>query len=343
MVDNLKKYIPRLIAWEITQSCNLKCVHCRASATDKRSHEELGTDAARQFLKSVSEIGRPIIILTGGEPLLREDLFELADMAHGFGLPCVLATNGTLISEKIADRIKKSPIRRVSISIDGANATDHDSFRGVDGAYDAAMLGIGKLRDIGVEFQINSTITNRNSDQLEKLADLSINLGATAFHIFLLVPTGRGILLKDESVSAREYENILHRFYKLSQNFPLETKATCAPHYYRIVNQLGGDMSGITKGCLGGTGFCFVSYKGDVCPCGYLPLVAGNIKTQDFKDIWFNSKLFLDLRDDTKLVGKCGICKYVKFCGGCRARAYSATGDYLSAEPLCIYNPGGAE
>ena len=337
MAENLKKFIPRLIAWEITQSCNLKCAHCRASATEKRSKEELSGDSARQFLKSVSEIGHPIIILTGGEPLLREDLFELADMAHGYCLPCVLATNGTLLTDTIAQKIKNSPIKRVSISIDGATANDHDSFRGVSGAYDAAILGIKKLKQAGVDFQINTTITNRNSDQLERIADFAYNLKAVAFHIFLLVPTGRGIMLKNEAVSAAEYENILHRFYKLDQRIPLEMKATCAPHYYRIVKQIGGEMPGITKGCLGGTGFCFVSYKGDVCPCGYLPLVAGNIKSQDFKDIWFNSKLFLDLRDDSKLGGKCGICKYVKFCGGCRARAYSATGDYLSEEPLCIY------
>ncbi|MGA1868276.1 MAG: radical SAM protein [bacterium] len=341
MSDNSKIYIPRLIAWELTQACNLQCVHCRASATDERSDEEIRGDEAFQFLKSVSEVGHPVIIFTGGEPLLRDDLFDLVDMTNQLALPCVLATNGTLITERIAQKIKESAIKRVSISLDGATAEEHDKFRGVRGAFTGALRGIENLTKSDVEFQINTTITKRNSAQLESIADLAIHLKAAAYHIFLLVPTGRGSQIGDEAISASQYERILQHFYRLSLKLPLQMKATCAPHYYRIVKQHGGVMKGMTKGCLGGTGFCFVSYRGDVCPCGYLPVVAGNIRSVNFKEIWNSSALFQDLRDLDRLKGKCGICEYKLFCGGCRARAYSDTGDYLSQEPLCSYQPRG--
>lgn len=346
---------PRLIAWELTQSCNLRCVHCRASATEGRSEEELSTEEAERFVESLSELGHPIIILTGGEPLLRDDVFQLARKATGFGLRAVLATNGTMIDETIARKIVASGIKRVSISLDGPDAASHDNFRGVSGAFDLALKGIEELKRAGMEFQINTTITKRNCHLIEAMAWFTLNSGAKALHIFLLVPTGRGKDLAKEAISAVEYEKVLHEFYDLSQRIPLEMKATCAPHYYRIVSQKEKGkgagkalshgrkqgLSAMTRGCLGGTGFCFISSKGDVCPCGYLPIVAGNIREKSFKEIWYNAPLFQDLRDLTKLKGKCGRCEYHMVCGGCRARAYSQLGDYLEEEPLCIYQPHG--
>ncbi len=344
---------PRLIAWELTQACNLRCLHCRASATEQRSEAELSGQEALRFVETLPELGSPILIFTGGEPLLRDDLFELAYKASSLGLRAVLATNGTLIDARAARQIASCGIKRVSVSIDGPDSATHDSFRGLSGAFDRAISGIDEIKKTGVEFQINTTITRRNYNLINSISELALRLGAKALHIFLLVPTGRGKELSEEAITAVEYERTLQGFYHLEQNIDLELKATCAPHYYRIVKQnkkgrdAGKDMhhthshgfSTMTRGCLGGTGFCFISSKGDVCPCGYLPVVAGNIKDTPFKDIWYEAPLFKELRDLTRLKGKCGRCEYKVVCGGCRARAYKQWGDYLAEEPLCIYQP----
>ena len=343
---------PRLIAWELTQSCNLRCLHCRASATKEKSREELSLEEGIKFIESLPEVGCPILILTGGEPLMRQDVFQLAQKASDLGLRVVLATNGTMIDDVIAKNIVSSGIKRVSISLDGPDARSHDNFRGVSGAFNQAIKGIDALKRVGLEFQINTTITKRNYHQIEDMARLAMDLGARALHIFLLVPTGRGKDLADEAISAVDYEKVLHEFYDLSKRIPMEMKATCAPHYYRIVSQKEKDQltggisahgqhgfSAMTRGCLGGTGFCFISYKGDVCPCGYLPVIAGNIREKSFKEIWDHAPLFQDLRDLSKLKGKCGRCEFRMVCGGCRARAYNQFGDYLAEEPLCIYKP----
>lgn len=345
---------PRLIAWELTQYCNLQCIHCRASATQDRSGEELTTQEAMDFVKAISDIGRPILILTGGEPLIREDVFDISIKATSLGLRVVLATNGTLIDAQKAEKIASSGIKRVSVSLDGPDATSHDSFRGVSGAFERAVNGINELKMAGIAFQINTTITRRNSHLLQEMADLAMKLEASALHIFLLVPTGRGKEMADEAISATAYERVLNEFYRLSKSIDLDLKATCAPHYYRIVSQKEGTrgiiqgekggnegFSTMTRGCLGGTGFCFVSHRGDVCPCGYLPVVAGNIREKPFKEVWYNAPLFKDLKDLSRLKGKCGVCEYRVLCGGCRARAYDKWGDYMAEEPLCIYKPKG--
>jgi len=345
---------PRLIAWELTQTCNLHCLHCRASATEERSMEELTPEEAEQFVTSLLDLGRPILILTGGEPIMRQDVFSLARLATDIGLRVVLATNGTMIDGVIAPKIAACGIKRVSISLDGPDVPSHDQFRGLAGAFERAVQGIENLKGAGVEFQINTTVTKRNAHLIGAMSRLALDLGAKALHIFLLVPTGRGKDLENEAISAADYERVLHEFYDLSQRTTLQMKATCAPHYYRIVAQKergtqttmgsasqGHGFSSMTRGCLGGTGFCFVSFKGDVCPCGYLPLVAGNIRKASLKEIWYNAPLFRDLRDLSLLKGKCGGCEFRVVCGGCRARAFNQSGDYLGEEPLCIYQPRG--
>jgi heme b synthase len=318
--------------------------------------EELTPEEAERFVRSLPDLGRPILILTGGEPLMRRDVFSLARLATDIGLRVVLATNGTMIDETVAPEIATSGIKRVSISLDGPDASSHDRFRGVSGAFDRAVQGIENLKGAGVEFQINTTITKRNAHLIEEMTRLALDLDARALHIFLLVPTGRGKDLENEAISAADYERVLHEFYDLSKRTNLQMKATCAPHYYRIVAQKergsktamgseshGHGFSSMTRGCLGGTGFCFVSFKGEVCPCGYLPLVAGNIRTASLKEIWYNAPLFRDLRDLSLLKGKCGGCEFKMVCGGCRARAFNQSGDYLGEEPLCIYQPRGVK
>jgi AdoMet-dependent heme synthase len=351
MLDQKIDSTLRLIAWEFTQKCNLNCLHCRGSATSTASSEELSLSESRSFIDSLEDFNNaPIVIFSGGEPLIREDSFEVIEYASHRGLRVVLATNGVLVDHDKAKTLKKIGVQRASISLDGSNEESHDSFRGLTGAFRGAMAGIEELKRVELPFQINTTITRRNLDEIEDIAELAIRIKAQALHIFLLVPTGRGKDLEGDAISAAEYEKVLRWFHEFGRKYPIQVKATCAPHYYRIVHQLSGTLpashaphglSSYSRGCLGGTGFCFVSYKGDVCPCGYLPLVAGNIREQRLSKIWAEAPLFLDLRNPDKLKGKCGRCEYRWICGGCRARAYTMSGDHLAEEPLCIYHPRG--
>lgn len=340
----------RLVAWEITRNCNLSCVHCRASATLGPYTGELDTEACLRLLDQIAETGTPIVILTGGEPLLRPDIFEIAAYGTDKGLRMVMAPNGTLITETSAGQMANAGIRRISISLDGATKESHDRFRGIDGAYDGALRGIDYAKAAGIEFQINTTITKANLEQIPEIQKLAVELGAVAHHIFLLVPTGRGKYILDQEITAEEYEETLNWFYEQREKTPLQLKATCAPHYYRILRQKAKKegksvsfkthgLDAVTRGCLGGTGFCFISHKGIVQPCGFLNLNCGDITKTSFADIWHHSEEFLSLRNFDNLKGKCGRCEYRKVCGGCRARAYEATGDYLAEEPLCSFQP----
>ena len=340
----------RLVAWETTRNCNLACMHCRASATQGPFSGELDTGASFRLLDQIAQVGKPIIILTGGEPLLRTDIFDIAKYGTDKGLRMVMAPNGTLITENIAKQMADSGIQRISISLDGATQESHDRFRGVDGAFEGALRGIRLAKDAGIEFQINTTITKTNLHEIPKIQDLAVKLGAVAHHIFLLVPTGRGKYIVDQEISAIEYERTLNWFYDQKEKTPLQLKATCAPHYYRILRQRTKQegksvtfkthgMDAMTRGCLGGTGFCFISHQGIVQPCGFLDVNCGDITRTSFADIWNHSDIFLSLRNFDELKGKCGACEFKKVCGGCRARAYEATGDFLAEEPLCSYQP----
>jgi heme b synthase len=339
-----------MVAWEVTRSCNLACIHCRASAKYGPYAGELTTDEGLRLLDAIAAVSKPVIILTGGEPLLRPDIFEIAAYGGSKGLRMVLATNGTLVTEQIAGDMLRAGIKRVSISIDGMNAEMHDAFRNVAGAFAGALTGIEAMKDAGMEFQINTTITKANLDQLPGIMDLAVRLGAAAHHIFLLVPTGRGKEMSEQAISPDEYEDTLNWFYEKSLNCPIQLKATCAPHYYRILEQRKGKqltrttgaentLHSVTRGCLGGSSFCFISHTGQVQPCGYLEVDCGQIKEKSFRDIWNSSPVFSDLRDLNKYKGKCGRCEFIRVCGGCRARAYEITGDYLAPEPFCIYEP----
>jgi heme b synthase len=340
----------RLVAWETTRNCNLNCVHCRAAATSGPYTGELDTRAALNLLDQIALVAKPIIILTGGEPLLREDIFEIAKYGDAKGMRMVMAPNGTLVTPEIATKMADSRIQRISVSIDGSSAESHDAFRGVPGAFDGALRGIANAKEAGIQFQINTTITKANLDQIPKILDLAESLGAVAHHIFLLVPTGRGKYIVDQEIDAREYEETLNWFYDQRGKTSLQLKATCAPHYYRILRQRARQdgqqvtfeshgLDAVTRGCLGGTGFCFISHRGVVQPCGFLDLNCGDVTKESFDTIWRDSAHFKRLRDFGKLHGKCGCCEYRRVCGGCRARAHEATGDYMAEEPLCQYQP----
>ncbi len=340
----------RMIAWEVTRSCNLNCVHCRAASHLGPYPGELSTGECLRLIDDIARFSQPVIILTGGEPLLRPDIFDLAAYGTQKGLRMVMATNGTLVDEATVRKMIHSGIQRVSISIDGPDAQSHDAFRQQPGAFAGALAGIAAMKAAGMEFQINTTITTANLHQIKAIHDLALRIGAAAHHIFLLVPTGRGRDLAQQAITAADYEETLHWFYRESLTCEIQLKATCAPHYFRIMHQnkpkgqkpvkkVGGHFHESTRGCLGGISFCFISHIGQVQPCGYLELDCGNIRKQSFDKIWETSEVFRNLRDYESYKGKCGRCEFIKVCGGCRARAYEATGDYLSEEPLCLYEP----
>lgn len=340
----------RMIAWEITRRCNLSCIHCRASAENGCYPDELKTEECLKLLDDIASFSQPVIILTGGEPLLREDIFHVAHHGSEKGLRMVMAVNGTLVDEAMAQEMQDSGIQRISVSIDGASAESHDRFRQVPGAFEGALRGIRCAKKVGLEFQINTTITRQNSHELPAILDLAIDLGAAAHHVFLLVPTGRGKDLIDQQVTAQEYEEILTWFYDQKETSPLHLKATCAPQFYRILRQKARKegksvtyqnfgLDATTRGCLGGVSFCFISHIGQVQPCGYLELNCGNVRDNTLEQIWKTSSVFRDLRDFNSYEGRCGRCEYRKVCGGCRARAFEMAGNFLAEEPYCAYEP----
>ncbi len=389
---------PRIVAWEITRSCNLYCAHCRAAAHFEPYPGELSLDECKALIDDIASITNPILILTGGEPLLRKDIWEIIDYAHAAGMYLVIGTNGTLIDDECARLIAEHGIPRVSVSLDFPTAEGQDEFRGKEGAFNETLEGIKNLRAHGVEVQVNSTITKINKDMVDDLHDLALSCDASAFHPFLLVPTGRGEDLADVELTPDEYEEVLTWAYQCQKTSPIHFKPTDAPQYCRIVQQQdaksrkddphqkaytsgiaqghpsmhphsinnpqnisnphgqgmhghphghshghphghSSELTSLTRGCLGGISFVFISHVGDVQPCGYFDMQLGNVKDAPFSTIWETSPVFDDLRHFDRLKGKCGACEYKKVCGGCRARALAATGDYLDEEPYCAYVP----
>ena len=326
---------------------------------------DMTTAESLKFVSSLAAFAKPILVLSGGEPLLRPDIFQIAAHARACGLAIALASNGTLITEVVAHNIVDAGIQCVAISIDGADDATHDDFRRQPGSLAAALVGFRNLRKLDMSMQINCTITRHNIHQIEALYLMACKLGADALHLFMLVPVGCGAQIADSNaLSAEEYERVLNWIYDKSKLGELRLKATCAPHYFRVMRQRGVEetkqktgqqhrpaelhrpssarpgMAAMTKGCLAGSAVCFVSHAGEVFPCGYLPVSTGNVRRQSLRDIWHNSEVFRRLRDENQLEGKCGICEFKRVCNGCRARAYHEShGNYMDEEPYCIYQP----
>lgn len=342
----------RMIAWEVTRACNLVCVHCRAEAICEPPPGEWTTEEAYDFLDQVASFAKPVIILTGGDPMMRKDIWDIARHGTGLGLRMVISPNGTLITPETPDEMKGAGIMRVSISIDGSSPEIHDKFRGVPGAFEGALRGISYLRDAGIGFQINTTVTKHNLDDLEGLLELVHEIGADAWHVFLLVPTGRAKDMKEQEITPEQYEETLNWLYEVQRDAKIYVKPTCAPHYYRIYRQRAKKdglplepktqshgLQSMTRGCLGGITFMFVSHMGDAYPCGYLEALGGNVRELGVEKVWKESEVFQRLRDYAQLEGRCGACEYVRICGGCRARANAIHGDYMAEEPYCVYEP----
>lgn len=347
------EFKPKWIAWEITRRCNLKCVHCRSSSEmEVKGHPDLSHEEAFKVLDNISDYAKPVVVLSGGEPLIRKDVFDIARYGVEKGLRMCLATNGTLVTDDICGKIKDSGIKIVSLSLDGSTETVHDDFRNEKGAFSGTINAARLFKKHGIEFIINSSFTKRNQEEIPRVYKLAKELGATAWYMFMIVPTGRGEDIMHELISKEDYEDILEWHYRMEKDeSDMLVRPTCAPHYYRVVLQKAKEekvkferrtlkfSTGGSKGCIAGQLICLINVDGDVFPCSYFPKSAGNIKKQSFKEIWEESELFNELRDFKKYKGKCGSCEYINVCGGCRARAYSIHGDYLDEEPFCSYMP----
>lgn len=343
MNSELTSEYPLLIAWEVTRRCQLRCKHCRASALDIPYSSEFTFDEMKRGLDSIATFAKPIIILTGGEPMMRDDIYDIASYGDSLGLRMVMAPCGPLVTPKSLVRMKGSGIRKISLSIDGIDSNSHDAFRNYPGSFDSVLNAAELAREAGMPFQINSTITRGNVSELRMILELVVSLGASSFHPFLFVPMGRGRGLCDEALTADEYELALSEIATLSKEAPISVKPTCAPHYARFAptNSNQSNMSRMTRGCLAGTGFAFISHIGVVQTCGFLEIPCGDLRDSDydFAAIWKNSPIFQKLRLRESYKGKCGICDYFVKCGGCRARAFAKSGDYLGPEPSCSYIP----
>lgn len=352
---------PRVIAWELTRRCSLSCRHCRGAARNENYSDEFTTEECYKVIDNITSFSPssthphshaagsdaehhaagPVLILTGGEPMTRPDVYDIASYATDKGLHVVMAPCGHLITPETAKIMKTAGVKAISISIDGSTPEKHDEFRGTAGAFEKTMAGLKNAIDAGIPFQINTTVTRLNVNDLPDIYRLASELGAKTFDVFFLVPTGRGSELKDLEISPEEYENALKWIYETSLHSTIRIKTTCAPHYARIQKQSGAGSGHPSGGCMAGRGFVFISHRGVLQPCGFFDRPCGDLRQNnyDFKKIYESSEIFNNLRQVDKYLGKCGVCEYRRVCGGCRARAMVHTGNYMDSEPSCNYVP----
>lgn len=344
---------PFIVFWEITRSCALACRHCRAVAQPRRHPQELSTEAGQRLvIDQVVAMGAPLLVITGGDPMMRPDLFEFITYSVGVGLRVSLAPSATrLLTRPALEKAQAAGLSRISISLDGASPESHDRFRGTDGSFQRTLSILKDIRDIGLSVQVNTTVSRYNVGELGKLAELIASFSPTLWDLFFLVPTGRG--QAQDVISPQEHEEVFLWLYRFSRSAPFDVKTTAAQHYRRMLLQqsrsalpggpgfIASDGIGRAKGVNDGNGCCFVSHVGEVCPSGFLPVVAGNVLETPLSELYRSSPLFLNLRNPDRLKGKCGRCEYKTICGGSRSRAYAFTGDYLEAEPCCVYQPQG--
>lgn len=329
-----------IVSWNTTNSCNLSCQHCYRDAGVKMN-EELNTEEGFKLIDEIVKAGFKIMIFSGGEPLMRNDIFSLVEYAVHKGLKPVFGSNGTLIDVGKAKKLKESGTAVMGISLDSVSPEKHDHFRGYAGAWQLAVKGMKACLEAGLPFQIHTTVVDRNYSEIEEITDFAVKIGAVAHHVFFLVPTGRAIDIEQETLRADKYEKLLKRIMDKQKNVAIELKPTCAPQFIRIAKQMGVNTR-FTRGCLAGTAYCIINPVGDVQPCAYLEVKAGNIREKPFSEIWDNNPIFNRLRT-MKYKGACGKCKYSNLCSGCRARALFYYGDYMEQEPWCRYGEGMAD
>jgi len=354
---------PFTLAWEITRSCALACVHCRAEAVPQRDPRELTTEEAFDVLDQIVDLGKPILVVTGGDPMMRRDVFEILEGAVGRGLKVGFSPSATrLVTREAVQRVRDTGVDMVHVSLDGSCPDVHDSFRRVPGAFQRTVEIAGDVRRVGLPLQIGTTVTRHNIDDLPAILNVVREIGANVWNVFFLVPTGRG--QQEAMLTPREHEQVLHWLAEASEQVPFRVRTTAAQHYRRVLIQRRRarttadepqtfELTGAgyafrqgnapaEKGVNDGKGFCFISHVGDVFPSGFLQMCAGNLRSAPLSEIYRNSSLFRSLRDPARLEGKCGRCDFKDVCGGSRARAWAITGNHLAEEPSCVYQPAGS-
>ena len=354
---------PFIVIWEVTRACQLKCVHCRADAQLTADPRELTHEEGINLIDQIYDMDNPMLVFSGGDCMMREDLFELADYAVKKGMRVSMTPSATPnVTKDKMQRAKEVGLSRWGLSLDAPTAEIHDKFRGVPGSFDLTIEKIKYLNELGMPLQINTVISRYNYDHLEEMSKLVEELGAVMWYIFLLVPTGRGQM--DACITPAEHEKVFRWLYQLSKTAPYDIKTTAAQHYRRVVLQekardrviekgdiryedsittdfasMHDGLKRAPKGVNDGNGFVFVNHIGDVMPSGLLPIVGGNIREAPLAEIYREAKVFKDLRQPDNYKGKCGVCEYNKICGGSRSRTYAVTGDYMESEPFCVYVP----
>jgi AdoMet-dependent heme synthase len=370
---------PFVVIWENTRACDLACVHCRAAAQPKRSQFELTTEEGFNLIDQVAELQPRVFVITGGDPLKREDTYDMIRHAKERGLEPALTPSATpLLTEAAISRMKRYGLARLAVSLDASNDERHDDFRRVKGSFDITVRAVQAARREEIPVQINTTVTRRTIDDLPRMVELLTELGISMWSVFFLVPTGRG--KRGDLVTPEAVEQLFGFLYETTKLAPFAIRTTEAMHYRRYTLQrmalesgrriedlrdagtglidasalfmqhgprpmpLGvqsqhGATSRAPRGVNEGKGFVFVSHIGDVYPSGFLPLKAGNVRKESLGEIYRSSKLFVSLRDHANLKGKCGRCEFRDLCGGSRARAWSMTGDVFESDPLCGYQP----
>lgn len=343
----MSDFTPFLISWNLTKRCNLRCDHCYLDASElDDATGDLSTMEAHGVVEQLSEYcPGAMLILTGGEPLVRDDLFDIARYATDKNLSVVLGTNGTLIDDETVKRLKEAGVQGVGISLDSIHSGSHDSFRGMPGAWERTLKGMDSLKRNGLEFQLQFTVTKKNYDEIPDLIALAHSKGAKAANVFFLVCTGRGQDMTD--ISPEQYEKMLNYLADAETEYAdkIMVRARCAPHFLRIVQEKFPDspvMKGATSGCIAGTGYFRITPEGDVTPCPYMPTVVGNLRKRPLREIWESSAVFQSLRSP-QYNGKCADCKYSEVCGGCRAKALASSGDMMGEDPWCEYKPEADE
>jgi len=349
---------PFTIAWELTRACAFACVHCRADAQHRADPRELNTEEALRLIERFREFGSPILVFTGGDPMMRRDLFELIAAATRKGLRCSLTPTATaLATAERMQQARAAGIRRVALSLDAPTAEAHDAFRQVRGSWQRTLQILQNAQSAGLSAQVNTTVSTYNVHLLPDMVPFIREVGAVQWSVFFLVPTGRAQM--QWMISPEEHERVFHWLYDLSKTAPFDIKATAAPMYRRVTIerrraeqtrgapvtfqgagfQYGDGLNRPTRGVNDGNGFLFISHIGEIQPSGFLPLTAGNVRTDDVVAVYRHSQLFTDLRSPDRIRGRCGICEYRAVCGGQRGRAYGITGDYLESDPACAYIP----
>lgn len=349
---------PFTIAWEVTRACAFACKHCRADAQHKPDSRELTTQEGFRLIDRLSEFGSPILIFTGGDPMMRRDLFELIDYASQKGLRCSLTPTATALpTVERLQKAREAGVRRIALSLDAPTPKAHDDFRQVGGSWERTTRILNNARQVGLSVQVNTTVTTFNVDLLADMVPFIEEVHAVQWSVFFLVPTGRA--QTKWMISPQQHEDVFNWLYDLSKSAPFDIKATAAPMYRRVAIErkraevgAGGQVTfqgagfqyddGLnrpTRGVNDGNGFLFISHLGEIMPSGFLPVSAGNVRNFDVVEVYRHHPLFRDLRNPEKLKGKCKICEFRDVCGGQRGRAYGVTGDFLAPDPACLFEP----